>query len=142
MFKDCTNLKTVRINSTNLSSIGSNTFYGCTSLVSIELPGTITSISTGLFNGCTALEQIVIPSKVRSIGNSAFKDCTSLSNIVIPKTVIGMGTNVFEGWTSAQTINIEALESEITYGTTTTSNWNTAWNEGCEATVVWGYKGA
>ena len=66
-----------------VTSIGSYTFHGCSSLTSISLPSTLTSIGEGVFNSCSGLTELVIPEGVTSIGSSAFSGCTSLKYIQI-----------------------------------------------------------
>jgi len=50
-----------------LTTIGSNTFKGCTALVSIALPSTILKIQQGAFSGCTALTSVTAPDSVKSL---------------------------------------------------------------------------
>lgn len=66
---------------TGLTSIATETFRECVSLVSISLPSSITSIGTSAFNGCVSLESIDIPAKVTTVSNGAFARCTSLQTI-------------------------------------------------------------
>ena len=66
---------------TGLTSIATETFRECVSLVSISLPSSITSIGTNAFNGCVSLESIEIPAKVATVSNGAFARCTSLQTI-------------------------------------------------------------
>ena len=44
----------------NITSIGYNSFYGCTSLTSVSLPSVFNSISGGAFHGCTNLSSLII----------------------------------------------------------------------------------
>ena len=59
----------------SITSIGSNTFYGCTGLTSITIPNSVTSIGSSTFYGCTGLTSITIPNSVTSIGSSTFAYC-------------------------------------------------------------------
>ena len=127
LFVNCHSLETVIIQSA--SRIGSHAFYGCTALVSITLPDSITVIEEHAFNGCASLKSIVIPSKVTqiyyaafinctglesitlseslmSIGNSAFENCTALKEIYIPASVESMGDNVFKNCTSIRKLEV------------------------------------
>ncbi len=113
-----------------LTSIG-YAFYGCSSLVSIEIPSSVTSIGVGAFYGCSSLVSIEIPSSVTSIGDGAFAGCSSLASIVIPSSVTSIGWQTFAGC-SGLTIYCEA-ESKP-------SGWYSNWNSD-NRPVVWGYKG-
>ena len=115
----------------NVTSIGTYAFYNCNSLMSIELPNVIT-LGNGAFRRCSNLTSILIPN-VTNIGESALSECSSLSKILITNKVSSMGVRVFDNWTNQQTIYIEAKSRP--------SGWNSNWNSGCSANIVWGYKG-
>lgn len=72
-------LKTVII--TGGTSIVSNAFDGCSSLVNIEIPNSVISIGTFAFSGCSSLISIEIPKSVTNIGEQAFRDCRSIESI-------------------------------------------------------------
>lgn len=61
--------------------IAENAFSGCTGLLSVTIPRSITAIPYGCFNGCTALAEIDITDSVVSIGDNAFNGCTSLEAV-------------------------------------------------------------
>lgn len=96
------------------TSIGEQAFYYRTSVVSIELPSTITSIGDEAFAGCTGLETIVIPASVKYIGEGAFAECTNLKSIIFEE-----GSNLetidflaFANCTALETISIpEGVET-------------------------------
>ena len=66
----------------SLTSIQSNAFYQCTSLVSGALPAGVTSIGYGAF-AYTALTNLLIPANLTSIGDGAFGGCTALGAIQV-----------------------------------------------------------
>lgn len=68
-------------NASALTTIGPNTFYGCTSLKTVILPEGVTSIGNYAFQNCSSLETIIIPDSVTSIGYSAFYNCSSLKTV-------------------------------------------------------------
>ena len=71
-------------NNKPVKSIGDSAFWGCESLVSIEIPNSIASIGKYAFCGCSKLANIEIPDNVTSIGQGAFGACTSLESITVP----------------------------------------------------------
>ena len=76
-------------------SIGSQAFYGCSSLTSIIIPEGVTSIGLSAFYRCSSLTEITIPEGVTSIGQAAFDDCSGLTSITLPSTLTSIGSNAF-----------------------------------------------
>ena len=97
----------------SVTSIGDDTFYGCTSLTSVTIPDSVTSIGYSAFRGCTSLTSVIIPNSVTSIGDSAFCGCTSLTSITIPKSVTSIGENAFYGCTSLTSATIPKSVTSI-----------------------------
>ena len=90
----------------SVTSIGDYAFYGCTGLISIEIPNSVTSIGNNAFRGCTGLTSINIPNSVTSIGYNAFYGCTGLTSINIPNSVTSIGGSAFSGCTGLTSIEI------------------------------------
>lgn len=87
LFSGCKNLKIVDgFENTVLTDTSWNTFYGCSSLQSIQLPESLTTINGSAFNGCSSLTEITIPAGVTRIKGGAFKNCSSLQYIRIEAT--------------------------------------------------------
>jgi outer membrane protein assembly factor BamE (lipoprotein component of BamABCDE complex) len=128
-FYGCSSLVSIEIPS-SVISIGDGAFYGCSSLTSIEIPSSITSIGDYAFYGCSSLTSIEIPSSVTSMGDGAFAGCSNLASIVIPSSVTSIGWQTFSGC-SGLTIYCEA-ESQP-------SGWDSRWNFD-NRPVIWGYK--
>ena len=84
------------------------------------------------------LEEIVIPSKyngksVTKVPDGAFDGATNLKKITIPDSITSIGSNAFYDCTALTEINCEAQEKP--------AGWDSAWKNGCSATVNWGYTG-
>lgn len=120
----------------NVTSIGNFTFYGCTSLASIDLEG-VTCVGTCAFENCTALSEITIGNTIKQIGQRAFYNATGLSNttISIPVSVFAIGNSAFYSSEQTQPVitiaHIEAGEGIETWynfstnSSTTDTYWTT-----------------
>ena len=66
-----------------VTTIGTNAFYYCRELTSINIPSTVLLIRNYAFFGCQGLTSIEIPNSVTSIGDTSFDICTKLSAIIV-----------------------------------------------------------
>ena len=107
-----------------VTSIGDDAFYYCTSLESITIPNSVTEIGVRAFSNCTSLAEFngkfasedgrcliidgvlnsfapyglteyTIPDGVTAIGKSAFYRCSSLASITMPNSVTSIGMTAF-----------------------------------------------
>ena len=69
----------------SLKSIKPSAFSGCTNLVTIVIPYSVTSIEENAFYNCSSLIRADIPNSVTYIGHFAFYG-TGLTNVTIPVT--------------------------------------------------------
>jgi len=104
-FMGCSDLISITIPD-SVTSIGEDAFNGCSSLTSITIPDSVTSIGYSAFRGCSNLTSITIPDSVTSIDNSAFRDCHSLTSVTIPDSVTTIGTYTFHGCRSLTSVTI------------------------------------
>lgn len=89
-------------------------FEGCTALISITIPGSVTSIGNGAFSDCKSLTSITIPDSVTHIAYGAFSTCTSLKSVTISDGVTSINDSAFRGCTSLRTV----------YYTGSVEDWN------------------
>ena len=82
-------------------------FLSCTTLVAVEVTGSIKSIGFATFNGCTSLESIDLVEGLESIGERGFSGCTSLKEATIPKSVTSLGIGCFESCYNLEKVYIE-----------------------------------
>ena len=95
-FYGCSCLMSITIPD-SVTSIGSSAFYGCSSLTSITIPNKVTSIGYSAFSGCSGLTGITIPDSVTTIPSSAFYGCTGLTSVTIGNSVTSIGDYAFSG---------------------------------------------
>jgi len=91
---------------TGLTSIKESAFFGCSNLVSINLPDNITAISSEAFKGCISLKSVFVPNNVTIIGDYVFDSCSSLTSIEISNSVKEIGEQAFWDCTSLKSINL------------------------------------
>ena len=59
-------------------------FYGCTNLIRITLPSTLTNLSggysygKGCFGNCSSLQELYMPDSITNLNSSCFSNCTAL----------------------------------------------------------------
>ena len=92
----------------NVISIGTNAFYSCSSLATINLPNSLTSIGQSAFSGCLVLSSIYNLSLtgVTSIEDSTFSGCSSLTTINLPNSLTNIGSFAFSYCSSLPSINL------------------------------------
>jgi hypothetical protein len=98
-----------------IKEIGTQAFYGCTSLRYIELPDTITTIGGASFMLCK-LTSIKIPDSVTTIEYSAFAMNTGLKEVEIPESVTNIGQNAFYGCSSLEKAVVKANIEDLKAG--------------------------
>ncbi|MBQ9704500.1 MAG: leucine-rich repeat protein, partial [Clostridia bacterium] len=99
-----------------VESIDNYCFSDCKNLKSVVLSDTVTSIGNGAFFNCEALESIDLPDNITSIPNNAFTSCSSLNDIDIPEGVTEIGIQAFKGCTSLENIDWLSNITNLGYG--------------------------
>lgn len=85
VFLECAKLKEVVFgNNCVIPKIGDYAFSGCSSLLKISLPNTVTKIGANAFKGCTSIIKFTVPEKITGSGidAKAFDGCTNLLEVV------------------------------------------------------------
>ncbi len=93
-FRDCSTLKTIELPG-SLKFIGHNAFRGCRRLTQITIPNSVNAVGACAFYACPSLNKLIIPDSVTAIGDFAFRGCSSLSRVTMPDSVAVIGDDAF-----------------------------------------------
>lgn len=113
-FYDCTNLLSVVLPN-DLTTIYNRTFYKCFKLSTISIPNSVTSIDTEAFWGCEKLLSLPLDnvnSHLTTIGDNAFYGCTGFTSLVIPNNVETILDRTFQ---NCKNITMVSLPSNIDF---------------------------
>ena len=99
-----------------VTSIGSNAFYYCYSLSSIDIPNSVTTIGDSAFEGADTLTSVVIPNSVTSIGTNVFQDCYSLTSVTIGNGITTIARGAFNSCMGLTSIDIPSGVTNIDEG--------------------------
>lgn len=107
-FHNCTSLEIDDLSLPNLTSLGSNAFYGV-KIKKISNLGKITALPTGTsstqnFGNKSTLTEVVLPDTLTSIPQYSFSGYAALANCDIPSTCTYIGSRAFYGANSLSTI--------------------------------------
>ena len=116
-----------------VTQIGFPAFYQKQTILSVEIPNSVTLIEKSAFEGCISLAKVSLSQSLKSIGDSAFQDCLKLEAVVLPENLTHLGNQAFTKCTSLKHINIPKGIIEISEGTFYQAGIETvAWEEGTE----------
>lgn len=107
-FYGCSALEEIHLVN-EVTSIGDYAFYGCSGLKKFIIPSTITSISNFMFHGCSALEELNVPNTITKIDSYAFCYCSSLKNIYVPNVTSCSGVYIFANCTSLEGVVLPSI---------------------------------
>ncbi len=111
-FSNCPSLVSIEIPN-SVTSIKQEAFYGCRSLTSIEIPNSVTSIDYYAFTGCSSLTSVTLSNSITSLPEGVFNYCISLTSIQIPNSVTSIGGSAFTGCSSLISIEISNSVTSI-----------------------------
>lgn len=114
-FVYCKNLATVVFaKDSQLKSIGSNSFQGCSQLNGLELPNGVTSLGSSCFFGCSALTSIHIPNSLQELGDFCFYSCTNWTgDVELPEGITKLPQHCFGHCSSLTSISLPSSLTEF-----------------------------
>ena len=90
----------------DVKTIGTFAFSGCSLLTSVTMPNTVTAIGEVIFGDCSNLESVTLSTALTAIPGWAFSKCYKLTSITIPNSVIEIGQSAFEACTSLTEVTV------------------------------------
>ncbi len=78
------------------STIAKNCFYGCSEVITIDIPGSIKKIPDQAFSRITSLSTLTLHEGIEEIGRSNFGS-SQLTTVALPSTLTTLGSSVFGG---------------------------------------------
>ncbi len=98
---------------TSNDNLGDYVFDGCSGLISLTLPSSVTSIGSFAFALCSGLTSLTIPSSVTSIDDNAFYGCSGLTSLTLSSGVIEIGYYAFYGCSGLTSLTIPSSVTSI-----------------------------
>jgi len=98
---------------THVKELADWSFFGCDSLISVNLPDGLEYIGSYAFSDCYSLKDVTIPDSVEEIGSSAFSDCTSLTYVTLPEGIDTIIFFLFTNCSSLESVDIPDSVSSI-----------------------------
>ncbi|NIJ43838.1 hypothetical protein FHR24_000277 [Wenyingzhuangia heitensis] len=113
-FRQNSNIISVDLSgATYLETIGQESFSGCTNLLTVTLPNSVTNLDDFAFGGSSSLTSIILPDSVTSIGNGVFSSCTSLTTAVIGNSLTDLKSSNFNNCSSLVSVTIGSAVTSI-----------------------------
>lgn len=100
-----------------ITCIGARSFYGCSSLCSVNFGNTVKSVGNWAFEDCINLRDVKFPGSMKRIGYSSFEGCSGLSEIEISDSVISIGSRTFYGCSGLNVVKIGNSVTDIGHQT-------------------------
>ena len=111
-FYGCSSLVAVTIPS-SVTEIGGSCFENCSGLSQVSLSATISEVPARLFGGCISLSTLSLPNSITSIGGRAFFMCTNLNAIDLPVSLATIGGGAFERCESLNRVDLPVSVTSI-----------------------------
>ena len=71
-------------------------FIGCSAMVNLNIPETVTNIGRDAFSYCESLTSVYLPDNITVINDYLFSDARSLVSVRLPPNLVGIGVGAFE----------------------------------------------
>lgn len=95
-FYKCTNLISDILLPSSVESLGISAFEGCSSITSVDIQGSVSFIPAQCFYKCSSLATLTLSDGVESIDKFAFANCPSLEYVELSRNVISISPYAFK----------------------------------------------
>jgi len=103
-----------------VTKIGKRAFAGCSALLGVTIPASVTCIDDGAFEGCSSVEEIALPNALEELGYAPFSG-TWINSLHLPAKLSVIDGNPFAGCAYIDTVSVDAksrrfvVENSILY---------------------------
>lgn len=111
-FSSCESMISFELPET-VTEISAYAFYGCNKMSTIQIPDNVKTIEKSAFYYCTSIQQITFSSNIERLGDDAFYGCEEIREITIPKNIKQLGSGVFMFCSNLEKVIIENGIQEI-----------------------------
>lgn len=112
-FQGCTNLKSITMQ-WGVERIEDNAFESLSLLEKVDMSNASTTrIGDSVFCKCSSLKEVVLPSSIKVIDEYAFAYCTSLEEITLPNSLWFVGSRMFAGCKNLKQVKLSTGTSFI-----------------------------
>lgn len=96
-FNGCTKLTSIALETTSITELMDQTFYKCSALTTVKLPGTVQAIGKEVFGSCGELKTVEGFENVAALGDKIFDSCSKLETIKLNSQITVIPDNMFSG---------------------------------------------
>ncbi len=96
-----------------VTSLGSLSFFGCSALMDLSLPASLTAIGDRACRDCTSLAYVSVPQGVSAIGRSAFEGCTALAAVDLPEGLLSLGDMAFYRCAALRSVTVPSTVQDM-----------------------------
>lgn len=97
----------------NVTEIGEDCFYYCTSLKSVTIPEGVTELKGAAFAYCLSMEEAQLPSTMKKLGNHCFYSCAKLKKLELPDGLTTLGDQCLYNCVALLQLNVPGSITEI-----------------------------
>ncbi len=100
-----------------VETIGRSAFKGFKTLISIEIPSSVTTIEDEAFANCEELYELSLSEEIKTIGKNAFAECDKLKYVNLPKKLTSIGGDAFYSCRELTHVRIHnPIPPKVSYG--------------------------